>query len=368
MMPFIFFIAAQISYDFGVLGQLGFSMMWLVVYLFLYVVSKRAHFLREDLLLASIFNWLYRIEILICITLIFKIIVTETFFHYIAIIYLILLFVIPIAMLYMMKLNGKIVVIGTILLGITLTFLIPILVYLKVSIPTVYSGIQFLSVESLQFNQLSTLLLVISLGAVFIVHQFQYRQINSVEQRQEFLPYFMAGMIAAITTISFGSISFLGRAQAVLPDLSDRACIQIINRFGGQFGQFLLVGTLIYISFFTLLHLWKGMKQTIPQRMSYSFLLYIALPIIIALYIEITLLQVLLLFGLGWSSLFGLLFFHTSSHWKSRASVGIAFFVAIIVAFFTSLSIGILAGALASILLMGLFQLQQSYSFTSLID
>lgn len=350
MTPFVFFLAAQITYDYGVLGLLGYSTMWTLSFILTFFVENKSGVLLTNSTLKKTVKSIYRMEIIICIFLVIKIIVTEIIPGYLAIINITLLITIPLLIIYLNKMNEKLVSIGTVLLGITLSFLIPTLVYLKVSIPTVYSGLHFLSTDLLKFDRVSTWWLILSIGIVLIAQQYIYRMENTDYKEQYKLgPFIIAGVIAAIVTISFGSISFLGSAQAVIPNLSDRVSIQVIYRFGGQFGQVLFVAILFFISFFILFKMWQSIKIVTVKSIPFSVGKYLFIPLIIVLYFNLTILDVFLLFGLLWGPFAGVIFLPSSLQNKTKLALFLGVAMSFTFAVLINIPAGIIIGAIASI-------------------
>lgn len=353
MTPLVFFLAAQITYDYGVLGLLGYSLMWVLSFIIIYFSKHISVFLKEDFILKEIAKYIYIFETVVCIFLVIKIILTETYFEYLTLINIALMIVILISIISLNKLNEKFVSIGTILLGITLSFLLPTLVYLKVSIPTVYSGIHFLSTDLLKFDRSATWLLICCLGIIVVVHQHLYRLVDAqYTEKKRVSSFLIAGIIAGIVTISFGSISFLGRAQAVLPDLSDRVSIQVIYRFGGQFGQFLFISITVFISFFILTKIWKSVKGSNKKSAALFILKYLLGPGFIVAYLDFTLLDVVLLFGLVWGPFLGVILFPTSSVILPRLSVAVGIIVGIVLSLQFDIPKGIAVGTIITVLIM----------------
>ena len=353
MTPFVFFLAAQITYDYGVLGLLGYSTMWAISFIVVFFIKNKNGILQNDPVLMKIVKSIYQVEIIICLSLVVKIILTENIPGYLAFINIILLVIIPLFIIYLNKLNEKLVPIGTVLLGIALSFLIPILVYLKVSIPTVYSGLHFLSTDLLKFDKVATWCLILSIGIILMVHQYLFRMTDvEYKEQQKPGPFIIAGIISAIVTISFGSISFLGSAQAVMPDLSDRVSIQVIQRFGGQFGQVLFVSIIIFISFFVLNKIWHSIKAITSVSIPASVGKYLFLPLIIVLYLDLTILDVFLLAGLIWGPFSGIILLPSVSRNKTRASLFFGMAMGFTFAVTVDITSGIIIGAITSITVM----------------
>ncbi|MEK3935706.1 hypothetical protein MKY41_10315 [Sporosarcina sp. FSL W7-1349] len=352
MTPLAFFLAAQITYDHGVLGLLGYSSMWALSFIAFYFTQNRKPVAIQDPILRSAIKGVYIIEVIFCIFLVLKIILTETDFIYMTLIHIILMATVPLFVFYLYKFNPKLVAVATVLLGIAISFLIPTLVYLKVSIPTVYSGIHFLYTELLRFDRPATWLLVASLGILLVARQYLYRMVDIHHKEQaRFVPYLIAAIISSIVMISFGAISFLGRAQAVLPDLSDRVSIQVINRFGGQFAQILFMSITIFMIFFIFIKLWESVKGGSNKSNLLLIGICILIPGLVVPYANITLLDAFLYFGLFWSPLCGLIAVPVSSIYQTRISFIFGLCIGLLVGLVFTIPLGILGGACSSFLL-----------------
>ncbi|MFS0576664.1 hypothetical protein AB1K83_13580 [Sporosarcina sp. 179-K 3D1 HS] len=352
MTPIAFFLAAQITYDHGVLGLLGYSIMWALSFIAFYFTQNRKPVAIQDPILRSVIKGVYIIEVIFCIFLVLKIIFTETDFIYMTLINIILMATVPLFVIYLYKFNPKLVAVATVLLGIAISFLIPTLVYLKVSIPTVYSGIHFLSTDLLRFDRPATWLLVASLGIILVARQYLYRMVDIHHKaRTRFAPFLIAAIISSIVMISFGTISFLGRAQAVLPDLSDRVSIQVINRFGGQFAQILFMSITIFMIFFIFITLWESIKGGPKKYNPLLIVIGTLIPGLVVPYVNITLLDAFLYFGLFWSPLFGLIFVPVTTIYRTRIGFLFGLCMSLAVGLIFTIPFGILAGACSSFLL-----------------
>lgn len=367
--PVAFFLAAQITYDYGVLGLLGYAFAWALSFIIIYFTKNIMSSWQEDTFLKKIAKDLYMIEIILCIFLVLKIILTETLFEYVTFINLALIILIFLAIICLEKVSENIVSIGTVLLGITLSFLLPTLVYLKVSIPTVYSGVHFLSTDLLRLDDSATWLLIGSLGMIVIAHQHLYQLIDRQPfTRNRMSTFWIASIIAGIVTISFGTISFLGRAQAVLPNLSDRVSIQVIYRFGGQFGPFVFIAITAFISFFVLGKVWKSLSRDVKNKKAIllSFIKYLLIPGLTVVYVELTLLDIVLVFGLIWGPLASTFTIPSSNKRARKVAVGIGIVTSIVTSLMLDLSWGVINGTLSTTCIMLILHVLDLYRNKSL--
>ncbi|MFF2755005.1 hypothetical protein ACFVR1_14795 [Psychrobacillus sp. NPDC058041] len=356
--PVMFFLAAQVAYDFGVAGLLGFSIMLAISFYIIYLLKNKKVSRIHDPLLKKLVYSLYFIETSLSIFLVGKIIFSEAATQYFQVIIIILVLVATIFVLFLRKFEEKWVSTSTIVLGLIVSFLIPTLVYLRVSIPTVYSGLHFLSRDMLTININESIFLILGLGIILVAHQYGYHTVyEKVKIGHKSRSFIIAGLISANVLIAFGSISFLGRAQAVFPDLSDRVSMQVMSRFGGQFGQLLFVSTSIFISIYVVIRLWKTMQNESSNYRSLSFFYYLFFPLIIVVFWDLTLLDIFLFFGLIWGPLYSVIIWPSESSVKTRISFIAGLVLSIV--FFTlyDVIIGILAGTISSILIVRLMNM-----------
>lgn len=355
MSPVVFFLAAQITYDFGVLGLLGYAFGWTASFILIYFTRGKIASWKKDEFLKGVVKELYRLEVIVSVFLVIKIIITETLFEYLTFINLVIIVLIFIAIVFLEKVNKNFVSIGTILLGITLSFLLPTLVYLKVSIPTVYSGVHFLSTELLRLDDSATWIMIGSLGIIIATHQHLYQLIDSHSiKHNRMSSFWIASVIAGIVTISFGTISFLGRAQAVLPNLSDRVSIQVIYRFGGQFGPFVFIAITAFISFFVLGKIWKSITLDVKNKKAIvpSFIKYFIAPVLVVGYIDFTLFDVFLVFGLIWGPLLSTFIIPSMNQVVKRGTVGIGIIMGLVASLSLGIAWGVIIGAMSTAIIL----------------
>lgn len=312
----------------------------------------------NDSILKKLIYSLYFIETSISIFLVGKIIFSEAVTQYFKVIIIMLILVATIFVLFLRKFEEKWVSTSTIVLGLIVSFLIPTLVYLRVSIPTVYSGLHFLSRDVLTINLDESLFLILGLGIILVAHQYGYHTMyEKVNVDQKLRSFIIAGLISANVLIAFGSISFLGRAQAVLPDLSDRVSMQVMSRFGGQFGQLLFVSTSIFISIYVVTRLWKTMQNKSTNHRSLSFFYYLLFPLLTVVFLDLTLLDIFLFFGLIWGPLFSVIIWPSESNVKTRISFIGGFVLSFVFFWLYDVIIGILVGTISSILFLRILKM-----------
>ena len=350
--PVIFLLSAQIAVDHGVLGLLGFSIMGAISFPAISFLQRRLHGLALSDKLRNLIYTLYVIEIIICIGIVAEIIVTEYFFNFVSLSIINVLFITAttIVVLFLQKFNVKWLSVSMVVGGLITSFLIPTLVYLKVSIPTVYSGLHFLANDMLRFDNQQTWLLIVNLGIILIVHQILHALFygKKVMKERKVGAYLVSALIWGIVPISLGSLAFLAKAQAVWPEQSDQVSILVINRFGGQFGQTIFLVTSIFIIISLLSRMWNNFKKQSFYKGPFTTIIYVAIPLVIVVMFKITLLQVVVTFGLIWGPVLGILLWSTNNEKVNWIILSLGSTVAILVAYLQSITLGIIVGTIVT--------------------
>ncbi|WP_042354168.1 hypothetical protein [Bacillus rubiinfantis] len=350
--PLIFFISCQIALDHGILGLVGFSIIGAVSFFIIYFYQKGQTFQQLDRWLHIFIYSLYTIELLTCLLMVGKMfallfinnIPYYTIFSLITIVAVILIF---------LRVNQEGQAITTVILGLIFSFLIPTLVYLNVSIPTVYSGLHFLANEMLRFDSRETWILLVNIGIILIAHQFLHHYFSPNGKTKEKIgPTIISALIWMVVPISLGSIAFLAKAEAIWPEQSDHICILVIQQFGGHFGQVLFLMTNILILIGQGVRMWGNVRSSESQRFPLIALLYTFVPVVIVTFFKITLLDVLLYFGLLWGPLTGVFLWTSANQLLNRFVLGAGFIVSVVTAILYSLELGIIAGSVFSCLTM----------------
>lgn len=351
MLPYLFFLTAEISYVYGVAGLLYYSFSWIFITIAVYFIRMKAEYLLKDTTLFSVLRAIYIIETLTCTFLVFKMLFGENLFRYTIITYIIVIFIVPIVMFYIYIWNRKSLIIGTVFLSIMLSFLIPILVYLKISIPTVYSGIHFLYQEMIQLNHLNSLPTILALSVIFSMQHLIYLKSKHSEEAPSLFSFLITGVIMCCITLSFGTISFLGRAQAVLPDLPDRVTIQVVNRFSGQIGQLLLLITLVYLTIFFLIKIIPLHRSSLNLKSCFKNVLYVCIGLLLASIFNLTIINTLLIFGFVWASILGSIIFSSKKPTINKLVIFFSLITGILISMYFPVSIAILVTAIFSLFL-----------------
>ncbi|MFE8701573.1 hypothetical protein ACFYKX_13295 [Cytobacillus sp. FJAT-54145] len=352
--PVIFLLSAQIAVDYGVHGLLGFSIMGAISFIAIFFLQRKAIFSKFDDSFKNFLYSLYVIELCICISIVIEIIIKESFYYFFSIINVLFIIVATVVFIFLQRINEKLSI-SIVISGLIFSFLIPTLVYLKVSIPTVYSGLHFLATDMLKFNDRYTWLLVVTLGIILIAHQYLYHMFyyKGLDNQRAFT-YLISSMVWLVVPISLGSLAFLAKAQAVWPDLSDQVSIMVINRFGGQFGQMLFLVTSIFIIITLVTRMLKDFRKRSQFKGSLWLFVHFILPVIVAFSFKITLLQVIIVFGLVWGPILGVVLGGSNMRKINILGVIIGFSVSSTLSIIYSLPIGILLGTAVSCFILRL--------------
>lgn len=256
-----------------------------------------------------------------------------------------------------------IVQVGLVMIGV---MIVPALVYLNVSIPTVYSGVHFLATEMLQWNNRISWLFVAAMGVISIGHIMidptTWTTLYRIRKDKRVHTFQFAGLMWLFVPLSFGSLAFAAKAQAIWPSQLSNTALLVVQNLGGGFGFFLFTITLwtvLLSSTFTQLR-----DTSIFSPKGLSVILYMVVPAAAlgAVYLfNWTVLQILLFFGMLWGVLLplGLIGCQILRLQSTIVSIGIASSLGI--AGWTLFSIGLtsstIAGFLSSVLYLLLMML-----------
>lgn len=350
--PAIFLLSAQITYNSGVLGLLGFSFTGILSYYVFFFLKNKTKVTAIDPRLKKLMFDLLIIESAICIFLVCKIIITGTFFDNPLYITSTLIITVSIFFLFIKNSNMNWISTSILLLGLIVSFLIPTIVYLKVSIPTVYSGLHFLATDMLMLNNKHTWMFILILFIIMIAHQFlQFIFYDQEKSNYRGASYIIASFIWGIVPISLGSLAFLAKAQAIWPNLTDRVSLMVINTFGGQFGKttFILISIIMIfnqVSRFQIVY----KRQPFNKRF-YNIFAYLLVPSIL-LFFNITILDVVLFFGLLFGPMLGIILWASVNKYVTRTVYMLGVTVSFIFYFIGDIYIGVLMGTIVSGILM----------------
>ncbi|WP_338749401.1 hypothetical protein [Bacillus sp. FJAT-52991] len=192
------------------------------------------------------------------------------------------------------------------MLSLIATVLLPTFVYLKVSVPTIYSGVHFLATEMLILTDPSGWFLGGVLFIRFMAHnllnQNMWRVFTNIKQTKRSLAFTISSFVWFFVPLSMGTLAFVAKASAVWPASHDEVSLQIVLQFGGQLGIFLLIATLLVILFSALAH--NLVDKTFASKDLFVKIALLALAtVIVTLLPKLTILDVMIFASFVWSAM-----------------------------------------------------------------
>ncbi|MGF9798585.1 hypothetical protein [Brevibacillus agri] len=347
--PVAFLMSPQIAYDYGVLGILGLTIMQVASFYLFYLWRARLATRQPEERLHRLVHYLYVTEASCCLLLAGKIVISQSLWMDSFFYFMVLLVVVFMLLGFAKNWFVKWIAVGVVVVGMIASFLIPTLVYLKISIPTVYSGLHFLATDMLKLDDQQTWLLILVLGISILVHHYlfyMYGGVSQIRSPKSFISYLLASVLFAFVPISLGSLSFVAKAQAIWPELTDHVSLQVIEQFGGQFGKTLfllaLVVTVIY-QIFRLKSSYRDFLQSSPKS-----LVLLPLPLAIVFTSHVTLLDVVTSFCLLWGPLLPVLLRAKGSRRRMFFAFGAGAAAAVGIALYGDVLTGVLFGTCLS--------------------
>ncbi len=316
-----FLASSEAAYDYGVIGLISYSLAGSLSFLLCYLAIKRFRLAGELPLMERIervfsgkslglvkvllaFVWLEEVLIVI---LAGKIIL-HLLYGWSTIVSSISMTLFFLLMMFFRYGNFHQASFVIALLATASTVLIPTLVYLDVSVPTVYSGVKFLATDMLELTKTAGWYLAIALFIRFVTHTLLNERVwtiyHQIKPSKRGLSFSLSPLIWAFLPLSMGTLSFVAKAEAVWPIVHDEVSILIVARFGGEFGIVLFTVTLIVIllaiiSRYTV----DGTEQKTVARLVAKGLIILTAGSIALLLPELTILQTMLVFTLVWAAL-----------------------------------------------------------------
>lgn len=342
-----FLASAQAAYQYGMIGMLGYSLAGILGLLFLFMMNRKRQSPRkplpyvallsalEDILISvlagkMILNLIYGIQehvSIACVTL-----------------FLLLMLAVRVGKPY----QASFVIV---LLAMSATMLLPTLVYLKVSVPTVYSGVKFLATDMLRLDLPATWSLAGALLVRFmagsLIHPRLGQTFHQIKVSKRGLCFCLAPLIWAFLPISMGTLAFVSKAEAIWPPLPDQVSVMVVGYFAGQIGIVLLIVTLIIILITAVPHATGGeQKRAVWMRGA----VILAAGAISLLFPKLTILDTMLYFALMWAAVAPVVLFR-SELGKGGATLVIS--AGLATGFFYSqeggIAIGVMVDALVSV-------------------
>ncbi|WHY79948.1 hypothetical protein QNH20_12740 [Neobacillus sp. WH10] len=253
-----FLVSSQVSYEQGVSGLVSYCLAGLASLFCLYFLLKnRAMPHTPDHMGRGIkpFLLLYYLENFVVSLLAAKLIL-KLFYNVNIVILAGLLIVFYQFILLAKSKNLYIRSLIISMLSLIATVLLPTFVYLKVSVPTIYSGVHFLATEMLILDDPSRWIL----GGVLFIHftahnllnQNMWKVFTNIKQAKRSLAFTISSFIWFFVPLSMGTLAFVAKASAVWPASNDEVGLQVVRQVDGQLGMVLLVVTLLVILFSSL--------------------------------------------------------------------------------------------------------------------
>ncbi|MFY0542595.1 hypothetical protein [Brevibacillus sp. H7] len=347
--PVVFLMVPQIAYDYGVLGILGLVIMQVASFYLFFFWRTRLAARRVEEGLHRLVHFLYLTESVSCMLLAGKIVISQSLWMDSFFFFMVLLIVVFMLLGFAKNWFVKWIAVGVVVVGMIASFLIPTLVYLKISIPTVYSGLHFLATDMLKLDVQQTWLFILVLGISILVHHYlfyMYGGVSQIRTPKSFLSYLLASVLFAFVPISLGSLSFVAKAQAIWPELTDHVSLQVIEQFGGQFGKSLflmaLVVTIIY-EIFRVKRSYSDFHQSYPKSLA-----LLPIPLAIVFTSHVTLLDVVTSFCLLWGPLLPVLLWAKGSRTRMFIAFGLGAAAGIGFALYGDVLTGVLYGTCLS--------------------
>ncbi|RXT07908.1 hypothetical protein [Ammoniphilus sp. CFH 90114] len=346
--PVIFLLTPQIAYDYGMVGVLQFTLASMIgISLFILLRSKFIVRPTSKILLLCI-ELLFITE-----ALSFMILVTKNLWTRALISgdwgVIILLFTIVFMIIYFLWRKGytKSITVSVVGLGMIASFLIPSLVYLNISIPTVYSGLHFLAPSSIKLHGTHETLLFF----VFILVTFSIPLLYLSGTVRDLLveggPYrILPALLWSPLPISLGSLAFVAQAQAIWPKQSDQVGFLVIEQYAGQFGKYLFIITLLAMMIYLLLRMHEELRRVTEKASLWCVVSGTAF--LLAHWPGLTILELILGFGMVQVAILPLFFLGHIGEGKEWFTLTAGVTVAILILCLKSIELAILTGAFVS--------------------
>ncbi|RNB89903.1 hypothetical protein EDM56_12150 [Brevibacillus fluminis] len=301
---YAFLASSQVSYQYGIVGMVGYSAAGIVSFLFVYLwIDKEKKRRVQPPQLLSI---LYRLEGTLVALMAGKMILHLVYeVNTLLSIGIVTVFFWLILLIRFNKPNRTSFVI--VILSMASTVLLPTLVYLKVSVPTVYSGVKFLATDMLRLDNTMSWVLTAALMIRFTSHSLVNPQIRTIyrqiKETRRGLSFSLAPLIWAFLPLSIGTLSFVAKAEAVWPVFADEVSILIVSHFGGQLGIVLFTVTLILILLVTMArYLSEGTEAAQATDLLTRALIILVSAFVALLFPHLTILDTMLVFALIWAA------------------------------------------------------------------
>ncbi|MGE5704706.1 MAG: hypothetical protein ACM32O_19425, partial [Clostridia bacterium] len=245
---YAFLASSQASYQYGVVGLIGYVAAGIFGFMFVYLWIGQKRGPKPETPKTVLF--LYRLEGTLVAVLAGKMVLQLVYdVTPLMSIAVVLLFFWLILIFRFGKPNRTSFII--VILSMASTVLLPTLVYLKVSVPTVYSGVKFLATDMLRLDNPVSWYLAAAMAIRFAAHGLVNPDLRTIyfqmKETKRGLAFSLAPLIWSFLPLSLGTLSFVAKAEAVWPEWPDEVSMLIVGNFGGRLGIVLLTVTLILV-------------------------------------------------------------------------------------------------------------------------
>lgn len=305
--PVTFLAAAEATYVYGITGLAGFCVFGAFGFCFIALLCSVPRFRNHSAFLNSgwifFLQWAVTLETLFIVFTAGKLLVQDLFLlskDESTIVFMFVLWILLFIRKHMEFQFVPVLQVGLIMIGV---MIVPALVFFKVSIPTVYSGVHFLATEMLQWNSSTgwlylTAMMVVSTGKI-LLDPITWLICTQIRKEQQIPAFLISGLMWLFVPMSFGSLAFAAKAQAIWPNNPSNTAPLVIQTLGGGFG-FLLFAITLWTSLLSssFMHL-RGLHS---RSGGLHFPLFLLVPLIAlgSHVFDWTVLQVLFSFGIVW--------------------------------------------------------------------
>ncbi|WP_312113179.1 hypothetical protein [Brevibacillus reuszeri] len=339
-----FLASAQASYQYGIIGMLGYSVAGILGLLFIFMVNRKIIYQRQPLRYLPL---LWVLEDILISVLAGKMILNLIYSinDHLSIAFVTSFLLLMLAVQFGKPNQASFVIV---LLAMSATMLLPTLVYLKVSVPTVYSGVKFLATDMLRLDISSSWSLAGALLVRFmtgsLIHPRLGITFHQIKVSKRGLCFCLAPLIWACLPISMGTLSFVSKAEAIWPSFPDQVSVMVVGYFAGQIGIVLLIVTLIIILITAVPQATLGEQKSAVWMRGAIILVAGAISL---LFPKLTILDTMLYFALIWAAVAPVVLLISK---LGRGGAAIVIIAGLTTGCFYSLTSGVTIGVLVDVL------------------
>lgn len=351
--PMLFLLAPQIAYSFGVTGILGFTAAGMLSFFLLRFAASRSNLLvAEQPQLRFAAKFLFLTQSICYLLMTGKMVLLRSYWND-SVWFLVALGGVITAgiLLAGRRGHGRWIPVSVILMGMIASVLIPMLVYLNVSIPTVYSGVHFLAVDTLSLSKPEAWwLFPVFLLGMAVQQCLPFFLGDEAHPSAQTVPFLLGALLWSFLPVSLGSLAFVAKAQAIWPNQTDQVGILVMEQLAGQVGNMLFLVSVFAMLVYSAGSVVNKVKETEGGWKEFAGALLAAA--VIAFWPDATVLDVFVGFCLAWGPLLSVVLAG-----RGQKADLIFMLCGALVAFVLSLRqgmvTGILCGTLISALLAG---------------